>query len=113
MAHPVPGLVHKLRIPSYSFTPPRVWPRRTRHRPQEPLAEKLDHKWERVVEKAVEKCCSVCGKTAADVGRAKLFVCPCELKPTYCSSACQKSAYKTHKAECTARKLGRGPKAKS
>ena len=65
------------------------------------------------MEKAVEKCCSVCGKTAADVGRPKLFVCPCELKPTYCSAACQKAAYKEHKAECTSRGKGGGSKTKS
>lgn len=67
------------------------------------------------MEEAAEKCCVVCGKTAADVGRSKLFHCPCELRPTYCSAACQKAAYKEHKATFTARSKSKngGSKAKS
>ena len=46
---------------------------------------KRDRKMERVVIDAVVNSCVVCGKTAADVGRSKLFHCPCELAPAYCS----------------------------
>jgi hypothetical protein len=51
------------------------------------------------------QACVVCGKTAGELGVERLSKCSaCTIAPRYCSAACQKSGWKSHKAECKANK---------
>jgi hypothetical protein len=51
--------------------------------------------------------CAVCGKSASEAGLQVLLHCSaCTIKPKYCSGACQKVAWKGHKAVCKANRRG-------
>jgi hypothetical protein len=57
---------------------------------------------------SVDRCVS-CYKTSRDAGLPQLLRCSaCTLAPTYCSVACQKTAWAVHKAECKAHKKKMG-----
>ncbi|KAK7035969.1 ankyrin [Favolaschia claudopus] len=44
--------------------------------------------------------CDNCGKTAKDVGKAKLSICSACASAPYCSVECQRQNWKTHKVHC-------------
>jgi hypothetical protein len=50
--------------------------------------------------------CSVCDRTAADVGVKRLSFCSaCTIAPRFCSTECQRAGWPAHKAECKANLL--------
>jgi hypothetical protein len=46
------------------------------------------------------EACSVCGKTAGELGIRMLKCSACTIAPKYCSAKCQKADWTTHKTEC-------------
>ncbi len=69
---------------------------------QDVVAQKLS---EREREKLAEAC-SLCGKTAQELGLVRLLRCSaCTIAPLYCSAECQRGAWKMHKSECKASRI--------
>ncbi len=51
------------------------------------------------------RACTACGKSQEELGGIRLLKCSaCTLAPRYCSAACQKISWSTHKAECKTNK---------
>jgi hypothetical protein len=60
---------------------------------------------DRELEKQADACV-VCGRTAGELGLARMLRCSaCTLKPSYCSVQCQRACWGAHKAECKANRV--------
>jgi hypothetical protein len=60
---------------------------------------------DRAQEKQAEAC-TACGKTAGELGLARMLRCSaCTLRPWYCSAECQRACWGAHKAECKANRV--------
>jgi hypothetical protein len=72
---------------------------------QTPEGQEMVKNLEERHKQKMNETCSVCAKTAREVGRERLLLCSgCTVKPLYCSAECQKTGWKAHKAECKANK---------
>jgi hypothetical protein len=69
---------------------------------EDTAAQKIFH---REKEKKAESC-NACGKTAGDLGLARMLRCSaCTLRPCYCSAECQRACWGAHKQECKANRV--------
>jgi hypothetical protein len=61
---------------------------------------------EQMVAKKLAEACSLCGKTAQELGLVRLLRCSaCTIAPLYCSAECQRGAWERHKSECKASRM--------